>query len=261
MSFDACAGIVEQADPDRFRTALLAPPARRGGLMALYAFNVEVSRAPWVTNEEMIAEMRLQWWMDAIGEIFDGKSPRAHEVAIPLAETIRLHDLPRAPFDALIQARRFDIYREPRPDRDAFYTYIDGTSSGLMWLASLVCASPEEPNEEAVRDVGHASGVASLILALPALQSAGRNLIVATAYLEKELAAVARDSQDRLTRARSRRGEIPRSAAPALLVGWQASAILDAVANDPAGALKGEIRLSEFRKRWSLLLRSVSGRW
>ena len=73
----ACAAIVERGDPLRFRTAMLAPVAQRGALFALYAFNVEVSRAPWVTKEALIAEMRLQWWRDVVAE----PSPRAHEVA------------------------------------------------------------------------------------------------------------------------------------------------------------------------------------
>ena len=60
-------------------------PARRV-LFPLYAFNIEVSRAPWVTAEPMIAEMRLQFWRDVVEEIAAGKPPRAHEVAAPLAE-------------------------------------------------------------------------------------------------------------------------------------------------------------------------------
>ena len=55
MSLDACADLVNRGDPDRFRSAMLAPMPIRGDLLALYAFNLEVARAPWVTNEPMIA--------------------------------------------------------------------------------------------------------------------------------------------------------------------------------------------------------------
>ena len=44
----AVAGLVERGDPERWRSAMTAPPAARPGLMALYAFNLEVARAPWV---------------------------------------------------------------------------------------------------------------------------------------------------------------------------------------------------------------------
>ena len=83
-----CAKLVEQGDPDRFRTVMAAPVAARRVLFPLYAFNVEVSRAPWVTQEPMIAEMRLQWWRDALEEIAKGKAVRKHEVTTPLAEVI-----------------------------------------------------------------------------------------------------------------------------------------------------------------------------
>lgn len=64
MSFDAdltaCAGLVERGDPDRFRAVMAVPVAARRILFPIFAFNIEVSRAPWVTQETVIAEMRLQ---------------------------------------------------------------------------------------------------------------------------------------------------------------------------------------------------------
>jgi phytoene/squalene synthetase len=76
MSFESCAALVERADPDRFAALMSAPVAVRRVCFPLYAFNIEVSRAPWVTKEPMIAEMRLQWWRDALEEIGEGtRSP------------------------------------------------------------------------------------------------------------------------------------------------------------------------------------------
>ena len=57
MSIDACAEMVRAGDPDRYLSAMTAPVASRARLLVLYAFNLEVARAPWVTKEEMIAEM------------------------------------------------------------------------------------------------------------------------------------------------------------------------------------------------------------
>jgi len=62
MSLEACRDLVEAADRDRFDVTVLAPENVQKILWPLYAFNVEVSRAPWVTQEPMIAEIRLQWW-------------------------------------------------------------------------------------------------------------------------------------------------------------------------------------------------------
>ena len=81
----ACAALVQKADPDRFAATMAAKPAAREKLLPIYAFNVEVARAPWVTQESMIAEMRLQWWRDALEEIKAGGMVRRHEVVTPLA--------------------------------------------------------------------------------------------------------------------------------------------------------------------------------
>ena len=84
----ACARTVEQGDPDRFRTVMAAPVTARSVLFPLYAFNVEVARAPWVTQEAMIAEMRLQWWRDALEEIATDAEVRKHEVTTPLGSVL-----------------------------------------------------------------------------------------------------------------------------------------------------------------------------
>jgi hypothetical protein len=78
-----------------------APVAARAPLFALYAFNLEVARAPWVTQEAMIAEMRLQWWRDTVEELGGPGPVRAHEVVAPLAEVVRDRHLSLAVMDRL----------------------------------------------------------------------------------------------------------------------------------------------------------------
>ena len=64
-----CANLVRRGDYDRFLAIMSAPIKKRGALFIIFAFNLEVVRAPWVTKEPMISEMRLQWWLDSINEI------------------------------------------------------------------------------------------------------------------------------------------------------------------------------------------------
>ena len=95
MTDAAVAALVERGDPERWRAAMIAPAAARPGLMALYAFNLEIARAPWVTSDPALAAIRLRWWLDALEEIYGGRPPRRHEVVEPLAAAIREGDLPR----------------------------------------------------------------------------------------------------------------------------------------------------------------------
>ncbi len=149
MSLAACAEIVEKADPLRFRCASAAPAHVQDKLLPLYAFNIEISRAPWVTQEPMIAEMRLQWWRDAVEEIGQGGKVRSHEVTDALTDVVRANSIPVELLDEMITARRWDIYKEPFENQEHFEEYIDQTSGNLLWVAARAlegaarrCAGP-----------------------------------------------------------------------------------------------------------------------
>jgi len=167
----ACAATVETGDPDRFRTVMAAPVAARAILFPLYAFNVEVSRAPWVTQEPMIAEMRLQWWRDALDEIAQGSHVRKHQVTTPLSALITPEQIGQ--LDQLIAMRRWDIYKDAFEDQEHFDTYINNTAGTLMWAAAQLLGAPAEA-EATVRGVGYAAGIAAFLCAVPSLVEAGR---------------------------------------------------------------------------------------
>src|ERR1700759_2132900 len=97
-------GIIRQADYDRYLSALFAPAPAQPHLMALYAFNHEVAKTAEAVSQPMLGLIRLQWWRDALAELYDGRS-REHEVVQALARAIAAHDLPRGLFDAMIDAR------------------------------------------------------------------------------------------------------------------------------------------------------------
>ncbi len=211
MSLQACAELVARGDPDRFRATMAAPVPARRVLFPLYAFNIEVSRAPWVTSEPIIAEMRLQFWRDVIEELAAGKPPRAHEVVAPMAEAVP-PDLIGA-LDALVAARRWDIYTDPFEDRAGFDAYLTDTAATLVTVAARALGAPPEA-EGILRDAGWAYGLAAFLRAIPALEAAGRvPLIEGTPQAVRDLAA---EGLSRLARARAGRRLVPPQAAPAL---------------------------------------------
>lgn len=226
MSFEACAALVERADPLRFRAAMAAPVTARQILFPLYAFNVEVARAPWVTQEAMIAEMRLQWWRDALEEIAEGKPVRKHEVVDALAGVLDA-EAARC-LDGLIAARRWDVYTDAFEDQGHFDEYINATSGHLMWTAARLLG---DAKESTVRDFAYAVGVANIFQAIPALEAQGRKpLIDGTAGAVKSLAEQA---LSRMKHATSARRGVSKAAAPALIAGYHARPILGAVHADP----------------------------
>lgn len=269
------AALVRAGDPDRFLAAMTAPPEGRERLMALYAFNLELARVPAVVSEPMIGEIRLAWWAEAVDEIFAGGPVRRHEVATPLAGTVRAAGLPRAPLDAMIAARRFDIHDEPHPDMAACRAYLADTAGALMRLSGAALAEVPEDGAAALGDLGLAQGAANLLTALPALIALGksplpwdarpgeRNALAEGRAPDAFAAAVgdlAREGLAAHRRARAARGAIPKAAAPAARAAWRAPRALAAIANDPAAVLAFR-PVSEFRRRWGLLSRALTGGW
>lgn len=250
MSVSACAELVQRGDPDRFRAVMAAPVETRAQLFPLYAFNLEVARAPWVTQEPLIAEMRLQWWRDVVENASSGAA-RAHEVAGPLHELIRDFGLPVEVLDRLIAARRWDIHREPHDGAKGVSDYLEDTGAGLMWLAARALGAPDAA-EAPVRAYGWATAAAMYIRAVPELKARGRQPLP-EGFGARELAE---RGLERLAEARAARKVVPKEVSPALLAGWQAEGILHQVL---AGRPSPD--LPEARKRWLLLWGAFTGRW
>ena len=272
MSLDACAALVEKADPLRFRAAMCAPMPLRGDLMALYAFNVEVSRAPWASAESMICQMRLQWWSDAVEEIFDG-TPRRHEVVGPLAEAIHRHRLERSDLEALIKARHRDLSRAQEDDVDAFGDYIDATSAGLMVMAAQVLGG-QAGCLDVARLYGWGCGIAALWEGARALYARGYApvpsvpngqevlLKASRGEVAFELAAKVEEvtalARNRIREARMRSGEVERAQHPAFLAGFGADAVLAFVQRSPDQILSLPPRP---RAPLRFLIAQTLGRW
>lgn len=247
---------VAAADPDRHAASLAAPPTGRAQLWALYAFNLEIARAPYLTQEPLIAQMRLQFWTDVLDDIAAARAPRAHEVAEPLAALWAEHALPVELGQQMIAARHWHIERAPFADIAAWLDHIDQSAGSLMWLAARILGAPDGA-ETATRAMGRASGIAQWLQAVPALQASGRAPMPAGA----DGAQMAQAGLDALAGARRARATVPSLAAPALLAGFQAGPVLQQALRDPARIDQGALGTSEFRRRGTLLLRGLSQRW
>lgn len=250
MSIAACAALVERGDPERFAAVMAAPLTLRARLFVLYAFNLEVARAPWVTKEAMIAEMRLQWWRDVVAEA----KPRAHEVAGPLHALIVEAGLPVEALDLMVGARRWDVYSDAFEDGAHFDRYLQESSGGLMWLAAKACGVPDRV-EPAARAFGWASGLANFLRAVPELEARGRIPLVdgrpdaVRDLAARGLAKIAEAQRER------------RALGPAMLAGWQAEGLLRQVVADPMVVAEGALALSEFARRGGLAWAALTGRW
>jgi len=255
MSVEACADLVERGDPDRFLSAMTADMAHRGDLMVLYAFNLEVVRAPWITAEAMIAEMRLQWWADVIEEIYEGGKVRRHEVVTPLAALISEKQLDRAPFEALIEARRWDIYKEPHADKAALDRYIMDTSAGLVWLCAQALGACDT-HKDMVLEYGYGMGIAALLKAIPALENVQKYPLVDGT--SEGVATLAHMALERMRFAKRELTGLPKPARAALRNGWTAMDVLSVALKHPELVSDGDLEKPEFRRKTKLLWRTLT---
>ena len=251
---NACAGIVQKGDPQRFKAAMAAPVTARVVLFPIYAFNVEVARAPWLTEEPMIAEMRLQWWRDVLEEIGSGGKVRRHEVVTPLSQVLDADGI--ALLDKLIAARRWDIYKDAFEDEAHFERYLTETSGHLMLTAARALGPADAAT---VLNAGYATGLASFLQAIPRLEGAKRVPLVDGR--SSAITDLARNGLKRLHKARAARSGVSLAASPAMLAAWQAGAVLRHAAKHPDLVASGGLAPAPIRDRAALFMRSLSGKW
>lgn len=254
----ACAALVEAGDRERFAATMAAPPGVRPALWPIYAFNLEVARAPYASAEPIVAEMRLQWWADQIGRIGQGGRGEG-EVAAALAPHLARVPALLPLLSGIIEARRRDCWREPFADEGDFLAYIDVTSGALTWAAALALGAPAGARAP-VAAFGRGAGIAGWLAAVPALVAHGWTSLAGLA--PETIAARARAGRLAIAEARQGRAGVPALARPALWAGWPARAHLDRAAADPGCVLApGLPPPSRLAEAGALLRRAAFGYW
>ena len=128
-------GQVRDADPDRWLSSrFVGETQARADLIALYAFEAELSAIPTRVSQPMLAEMRFTWWAEQMDGVFAGTPRKGHPVLEALAGAVARGGLERAPFDALIEAQIGRVHGDPH-DLEALFV-------GPMQAAVHLLAGP-----------------------------------------------------------------------------------------------------------------------
>ncbi|MDE2516478.1 MAG: squalene/phytoene synthase family protein [Rhodospirillales bacterium] len=166
------------SDPDRFLTALFAPPARRETLALLYAFDHELARARAVVSVPPLALIRLQWWR----EVIEG-APRRHEVATPLTLALAEGRLLADDLLALVAAREIEAEAE-FADTGAWFAWLEAAYGGVAVAAARLLGAPAP---EAARPFGTLMGAARVLGGVIRHAREGRCLLPADALAAQGL--------------------------------------------------------------------------
>lgn len=146
--------LIRRVDPDRWLSSrFVADEAARADVIAIYAYDHELARAPRVASNALLGEIRLTWWREVLDEIFEGRHVRHHPAAQALAAAVARRNLPREPLEAMIDARYRELDPLPMSEADTLDWARD--TGGR---AAEVCVRILDP--EAQADLAQAAGSA-----------------------------------------------------------------------------------------------------
>lgn len=265
-----CFELVRAGDKDRYVASLFAPEDKRKYLLALYAFNIEVSRIPELVTDVAIGEIRYQWWLDTIDGIYHGEvSP--HPVAQSLAAAIEAGDLPKHALQNLVKAKIFELYADPMPSLFDLEGYLGETSSALIQMVSLVLGREQAlESAEAAGLAGVAYGMAGIMRSLPQHRARRKCYVPADLLKQREakvadvianeneaavgivLAELRLKIKERLDQARRLAWTIKPSVMPAYLHIALTQGYLAKLDARRESVLKSGAEIAQWRKQWIL---------
>lgn len=171
---ETTAAIVKVHDWDRYIATLFAPAVKREDLMALYAFDAEISRIRSIISDPLPGEIRLQWWREVIQGFRVGEQ-QANTIANRICAVIKRNDLPSAAFDTYFDAKTFEYYNDAFPDTVALEAWCGETSSMVLQLASMIL--DKDAAKTCTDAAGHGGvtlGIAKILQSLPTTRARGQ---------------------------------------------------------------------------------------
>ena len=234
---------------------IIAPARFRRVLFPVFAFNYEISRIAFQSSEPILAEIKLKWWQEEFASIRNYKSINNHEILVSLSEIIVENDIPIDLFIELINARRFDIYNHPHNSFEEQVDYIKKIFSSLFEICLRASFSSVNKNQiKCVRDYGYALGVANLLIAMPALISAGKAPLHIEKTQEDSIKTIAASGLQALFDGRNGLNSVRYDLRPILFSACTVNSTLRKVLKNPKLVAQSKVCPSPFYKGVRLLL-------
>ena len=137
---DDLGDLIRRVDPDRWLSSrFIGDAALRADVIAIYAYDHELARAPKVASNALLGEIRLTWWREVLDEAYEGRPVRAHPTARALADVIARHNLPRDPLETMIDARYRELDATPMTPHEAL-AWARGTAGQAAAIAAHILA-------------------------------------------------------------------------------------------------------------------------
>jgi len=187
---DSVAEAARDGEPDRYLAALYAPEPARNIMIALAAFSADLTRIVATVREPLLAEIRLQWWRDALGSAQRGEAT-GHPIADRLAPHLTSGLLPPGLLLGMIDAAPLPDLVALAADPQALNAHLSKSAgAGFALAARALGATHSDALDAACRSAAASYGLARI---LAAAQKPPLSLIAAARQAQPEaLAAVHR---------------------------------------------------------------------
>lgn len=163
--------------PELYTAALLAPRDRKKDLITLAAFVAEIERIGAEVSEPHLAEIRLQWWRDAI-EATDPQTRFGHAVLDEMRGVLQRNGILPDALEEFFDAYAESYYPQPPQDIDDFRARLQAMFTTPFELTRMILDLPATPQgRDALRLGGESYGAMRLAIALPIHLIRGRTVI------------------------------------------------------------------------------------
>ncbi len=171
---DIVRAAAKAGEADRYLAALLSPRRVRGDLIALAAYVAEVGQIANEAREAPLAEIKLQWWRDALARSEAGDKS-GNPIADAFARVVTDHNLPRAKLEDWFDAHVHRFYADPPANDDALnleMKLLQGIPFAFVQL--ILGETGANEDQDMTANAAVAYGLARLGLEYPRVLARGR---------------------------------------------------------------------------------------
>ncbi|BDA44570.1 NADH dehydrogenase (ubiquinone) complex I, assembly factor [Coccomyxa sp. Obi] len=158
-----CVNQVRSFDYTNYIWSVQLPKELRAPLIALRAFNVELTQIPDNVRQEQLMQIRMQWWRDAVKSAYTNK-PQPNPVIQALHATVAAVPHTQSHLLRMVSTLEADYLRaQPPKSLDQLEQYAEGSSSQLLYLQGRVAGVGNQEYDHAASHLGKAVGIANLL--------------------------------------------------------------------------------------------------
>ncbi|KAJ7095868.1 Squalene/phytoene synthase [Mycena belliarum] len=162
-----CRELVRKHDYESFLISKFWPASLQDSYFAIKAFSTELAMVQDNVSVATLGAVRMQFWRDAVRDIYAGRPPR-HPIALALHGATQRASLPAYHLKRIVDARDEELRTVAYPTSEALVAHAEGVASSVLYLLlALRGLGASESLAHAASHLGTAQTLATLLWSLP----------------------------------------------------------------------------------------------